>query len=148
MYRHILIPTDGSQTAEKAVDAGTTYARETGARVLFFTAVPEYQQPGDADIMAHKRVKPLWQYEEEAALAALLALPASAQQLKTVDGVVVNFGLMSAGQAMRAEGHRDAHPDKFPSGSQHILITLADEKTGRPIGNADVLVEVIDPRGK
>ena len=35
MYRHILIPTDGSDTAAKAVGAGTTYAREAGAKVWF-----------------------------------------------------------------------------------------------------------------
>jgi hypothetical protein len=82
-----------------------------------------------------------------AAIAALCALPASAQQMKTVNGLVINLGLMSAEKAVLAEGHRDAHPDKFPSGSQHILIALADEKTRRPIGNADVIVEVIDPKG-
>jgi hypothetical protein len=83
-----------------------------------------------------------------AALIALPALPASAQQMKTVDGLVINFGLMSAEKAVHAEGHRDAHPEKFPSGSQHILVTLADEKTSRRIGNAQVEVEVIDPKGK
>ena len=55
MYQHILIPTDGSEIAEKAVEAGTNYAREAGAKVLFFTAVPEYQPPSEADMMAHKR---------------------------------------------------------------------------------------------
>jgi hypothetical protein len=83
-----------------------------------------------------------------AAFAALLALPASAQQMRTVDGLVINFGLMSAEKAVRAEGHRDAHPEKFPSGSQHVLVTLADAKTSRRIGDAQVEVEVIDPKGK
>jgi nucleotide-binding universal stress UspA family protein len=82
MYRHILIPTDGSQTAEKAVDAGTNYAREAGAKVLFFTAVPDYQLPSDADVMARKRVKPLWQYEEEAAQAAQAILDKAAAVAK------------------------------------------------------------------
>jgi hypothetical protein len=83
-----------------------------------------------------------------AAALALAALPASAQQMKTVDGLAINFGLMSAERAIHAEGHRDAHPEKFPSGSQHILVTLADDKTGRRIGDADVVVEVVDPKGK
>src|SRR5438105_8509415 len=82
------------------------------------------------------------------AFLALPVFPASAQQMKTVDGLVINFGLMSAEKAIHAEGHRDAHPDRFPSGSQHILVTLADEKTGRRIGDADVVVEVVDPKGK
>ena len=82
------------------------------------------------------------------ALGALIALPAWAQQVKTVNGVVLNLGLMSAEQAIHAEGHRDAHPSTFPSGSQHVLISLADEKTHRPIGDAEVTVELIDPKGK
>ena len=82
-----------------------------------------------------------------AALAMLVAVSASAQQAKTVDGLLINFGLMSADQAIHAQGHRDAHPEKFPSGSQHILVTLADAKTSRPIGDAEVLVEIVDPKG-
>ena len=82
-----------------------------------------------------------------AALAAMVATPALAQQAKTVGGLAINLGLMSAEQAVHAEGHRDAHPDKFPSGSEHVLITLADEKTGRRIGDALVVVELVDPKG-
>ena len=43
MYKHILIPTDGSETADKAVDAGIEYAREAKARITLFSAVPEFQ---------------------------------------------------------------------------------------------------------
>lgn len=73
--------------------------------------------------------------------------PASAQQTSTVGGVVINFGLMSAESALRADGHRDAHPPHPPGGSQHFLITLDDGKTGKRIGDAEVVVEVTDPRG-
>ena len=34
-----------------------------------------------------------------------------------------------------------------PSGSQHLLITLDEEKTGKRIGDAEVVMEVTDPRG-
>ena len=81
-------------------------------------------------------------------LAALLAAaPAWAQQAKTVDGLVVNLGLMSADQAVHALGHADAHPKTFPSGSEHVLITLDDAKTGRRIGDATVVVSVRSPNG-
>ena len=43
MFKHILIPTDGSETACKAVRAGIDYAREAGARVTLFTVVPDYR---------------------------------------------------------------------------------------------------------
>jgi len=55
MYKHILIPTDGSETADKAVEAGIEFARESGARVTLFTAVPEYELPNESTIMS-KRV--------------------------------------------------------------------------------------------
>jgi nucleotide-binding universal stress UspA family protein len=47
VYKHILIPTDGSETAAKAVNAGIEFARETHAKVTLFTAVPEYQPLGE-----------------------------------------------------------------------------------------------------
>ena len=54
MYKHILIPTDGSATAAKAVEAGIEFAREAKAKakVTLFTAVPEYQPPGEGEILS------------------------------------------------------------------------------------------------
>jgi hypothetical protein len=79
---------------------------------------------------------------------ALAWTPAAAQQAKTVAGVVVNFGLVPAELALRADGHRDAHPEHPPAGSQHMLITLDDEKSHARIDDAEVSVEVTDPRGR
>jgi nucleotide-binding universal stress UspA family protein len=39
MFQHILIPTDGSELAEKAVDRGLAFAKEAGAKVTFVTVV-------------------------------------------------------------------------------------------------------------
>lgn len=54
MYKHILIPTDGTPLAEKAVASGIRFAREAGARVTLFTAVPEYQPPSESQVMARQ----------------------------------------------------------------------------------------------
>jgi hypothetical protein len=82
-------------------------------------------------------------------LTIVLALaPAAAQQRKTEGGLIVNFGLMTAEMALRADGHRDAHPLHPPSGSQHVLVTLDEEKSGKRIGDAEVVVEVTDPHGR
>jgi nucleotide-binding universal stress UspA family protein len=54
MYKHILIPTDGSPIADKAVVAGIEFARESGAKVTLFTAVPEYEIPTEGQVMAHQ----------------------------------------------------------------------------------------------
>jgi nucleotide-binding universal stress UspA family protein len=40
MFKHILIPTDGSKPSERAVRAGIEFARETGARVTAYYALP------------------------------------------------------------------------------------------------------------
>ena len=64
MYKHILIPTDGSTTARKAVDGGIEFAREAGARVTLFTAMPEYQPPGEAQLMSRQKVISIAEYEK------------------------------------------------------------------------------------
>ena len=74
--------------------------------------------------------------------------PAAAQHAKTVDGLVVNLGLVPAAIALGAAGHSDAHPAHPPSGSQHLLITLDDEKSGKRVGDAEVVIEVTDPHGR
>ena len=56
MYKHILIPTDGSEVAEKAVAQGIEFAREAKARVMLFTAVPEYEPPSEAQVFARRVV--------------------------------------------------------------------------------------------
>jgi hypothetical protein len=71
----------------------------------------------------------------------------AAQQTQTVSGIIVNFGIVPAEVALRADGHADSHPANLPHGSQHLLITLDDEKTHQRIADAEVLVEVTDPRG-
>jgi nucleotide-binding universal stress UspA family protein len=38
MFKHILIPTDGSEVAAKAIDAGVALAKEIGARITGFYA--------------------------------------------------------------------------------------------------------------
>lgn len=81
MYRHILVPTDGSETADKAVVAGIDYARETGAKILFFTAVHEYVVPGQAELIARRGV-PLQEYERRAAEQAREVLDGAARRAK------------------------------------------------------------------
>ncbi len=78
---------------------------------------------------------------------ALACAPAAAQQSRTVAGMVVNLGIVPAEVALRADGHRDAHPPNPPPGTQHLLITLDGEKDRKRIGDAAVTVEVTDPRG-
>jgi nucleotide-binding universal stress UspA family protein len=78
MYKHILIPTDGSETAEKAVAAGIEFAREANAQITWFTAVPEYQVPYQGEAMARKHVVSLEEHDQRSRERAekILARPA------------------------------------------------------------------------
>jgi hypothetical protein len=82
------------------------------------------------------------------AIAAMLAAASAAAQERKVDGLVINLGLMPAEKAVHALGHSEAHPAAFPSGSQHVLITLDDASTHRRIGDATVVVAVRGPNGR
>jgi nucleotide-binding universal stress UspA family protein len=73
MYKHILVPTDGSDLSDKAIDAALDFARETGAKVTGFTAVPEYPIPGEAELMA-RRVISMEQHERNSRELAEKAL--------------------------------------------------------------------------
>jgi len=74
MYKHILIPTDGSEIAEKAVKAGIAYAAEALAKVTLFTAVPEYEPPGEGAILSRNVVSLAeYQVESERKAQAILA---------------------------------------------------------------------------
>lgn len=42
MFKHILVPTDGSPLSTDTVKKAVDFARETGAKVTFFYAKPDY----------------------------------------------------------------------------------------------------------
>lgn len=79
--------------------------------------------------------------------AALAALPAAAQQMKTVGGVVVNIGIISAIAAEHADAQHGVHKGGHGSGMEHVVVSLAEEKSGARIGDADVTIEVKTPKG-
>jgi len=42
MFKHILVPTDGSQLSADTVKRAIAFAKESGAKVTFFFAKPDY----------------------------------------------------------------------------------------------------------
>ena len=90
MYKHILIPTDGSELALKAVEAGIDYARETNARITFFTAVPEYEVPYASEVLAHKRVMSIEEFEQRSAEKACAILAPALARARTC-GIAFGF---------------------------------------------------------
>jgi len=81
MYKHILIPIDGSELTGKALDAGIDFARSSGARVTLFTAVPEYELPSEAELMARKGIS-LWEHERLSREQAHALLDPAAERLR------------------------------------------------------------------
>jgi len=73
MYKHILIPTDGSKLSDRAIEAGITFAQSIHARVTGFTAMPEYQMPSEAELMTRHAIS-LSDYERDAKKQAEVAL--------------------------------------------------------------------------
>jgi nucleotide-binding universal stress UspA family protein len=82
MYKHILIPTDGSETAEKAVAAGIEFARDANATVTWFTAVPEYELPSEAELMTKHAVS-LEEHDSRSRQKAERILAGPAQRAQT-----------------------------------------------------------------
>ena len=81
MYKHILIPTDGSEVAEKAVAQGIEFARESKARVTLFTAVPEYEPPSEAQVFARRVVSMSEHARDRRAIKATLIVADLQRQL-------------------------------------------------------------------
>ena len=81
MYKHILIPTDGSKLSDKAVEAGVEFARFIHARVTGFTAVPEYQVPSAGELMSKHAIS-LADYERDAKKQAEIALQVIADRAR------------------------------------------------------------------
>jgi hypothetical protein len=79
--------------------------------------------------------------------AVAVAFPASAQQMKTVGGVVVNIGIVNAIEAEHVDAQHGVHKGGHGSGAEHIVVALAEEKGGARIADADVSIQVKNPKG-
>ena len=79
--------------------------------------------------------------------AAAIALPAAAQQMKTVGGVVINIGIVSAIAAEHTDAQHGVHKGGHGSGVEHVVVALAEEKGGARIADAEVSIEVKNPKG-
>ncbi len=52
MFKHILIPVDGTEFSDRAIDAGVRFAKSVNARITGFIAEPEYKQPTRSEIIS------------------------------------------------------------------------------------------------
>ena len=67
MYKHILVPTDGSELSRSAVRHGVTLAKENGAKITFLNVMmPFHVVAAESDILTDTRAA----YERQARLRA------------------------------------------------------------------------------
>lgn len=81
MYKHILIPTDGSELSAKAVESGTSLARSLGAKVTYLYVQPDFPLPlaGEGAMLAPESREEFAQGTGEQAQRVLDAAQASAK---------------------------------------------------------------------
>jgi nucleotide-binding universal stress UspA family protein len=73
VYQHILVPTDGSDLAKRAIDTAIGLAQKLGAKLTGLYAVPEYIPPVDAMVPVYQ-FPSKEEYERQAAIEADLVL--------------------------------------------------------------------------
>ena len=76
-----------------------------------------------------------------------MATSAYADHQTTVSGIIVNIGVVPAEQALGFPGEAATHGKRPPSGAQHLVVSLSDAKAGTHIADAQVTVEIKDPKG-
>jgi nucleotide-binding universal stress UspA family protein len=121
MFKHILIPTDGSPVAAKAIKAGVALAKEMGARVTGFYAVepPPTHLYGEGYLADRNLVDELERRSHDVAQRSVDEIAAAAQEAgvpcDTVVGksVVPYRGIVDAAEKnqcdavfMASNGHR------------------------------------------
>lgn len=82
---HMLIATDGSELAGKAVDRGLELARKTGARVTLLTATEPWQVLSMAQRAQSGVLNPVEEYETTAARVANDVLAAASAKARAAD---------------------------------------------------------------
>jgi len=75
MYRHLLVPIDGSPLASATIEQAVAYASATGARLTFFHARPDYAATGEGALL-HSMAPAAF---DDAAAGNALALLAKAE---------------------------------------------------------------------
>jgi hypothetical protein len=65
---------------------------------------------------------------------------------KVVQGMVVNLGIVPATKLEPFSAEK-GHGANLPGGSQHLLVSVSDAKSGVHVADAKVTVEVTDPKG-
>lgn len=94
MFKHILLPTDGSKLSDRAVKRGLAFAKSIKAKVTAIHVVPEFQMVADEGFVAPMSAQFKQRFEEEARVRAKKVLDKAEKMAQTTgvaySGVIVN----------------------------------------------------------
>ena len=82
MYKHILVPIDGSKLSNKAIEHAAGLAKDLGAKITAFYASPDYPLPMYADGAVYEPVSKK-EYAELAAKEAKKVLDAAVKKIES-----------------------------------------------------------------
>lgn len=87
-----------------------------------------------------------------AAVAALAggvsAAAAQAEHRQIVDGLAISVGVTPSAPLLNNDAYeRASHRGAAPDTTHHVVVGVADAKTGAAVGDAKVTLELVDPRG-
>lgn len=89
MFKHILLPTDGSKLADRAIIHGINLAKSLGAKVTLLSVVPEFRMIADESFAMPMSMQVKQRYEKEATERA-------GKKLATISARIAKAGLQSA----------------------------------------------------
>lgn len=81
MFKHILLPTDGSKLADRAIVRGIALAKSLKARLTLLTVVPEFRMIADESFAVPMSADLKSRYEKEAKARAAIKLAAVRQKM-------------------------------------------------------------------
>jgi nucleotide-binding universal stress UspA family protein len=137
MYKHILVPTDGSDLSRNAVRAALGLAKALGARVTGFFAVKEYPLPAFARYPPEDLIKPeIFREAQEAKARAALSYVTSEAEATGVPCAVLTLesdtpykAIIKAAEQMQCDlicmashGRRGAQAKVLGSETNKVLI--------------------------
>ena len=87
MFKHILIPVDGTELSGRAIDTGVRFAKSVGARITGFIAEPEFRLPTQREVISHAAALSAAEHSQRTrshaeAVLARIAACASAEAVK------------------------------------------------------------------
>jgi nucleotide-binding universal stress UspA family protein len=94
MFKHLLLPTDGSKFSERAVQRGIEFAESLGARVTTLHVIPEFRMMADESFVLPTSADLKRRYEKEAKARAEKMLAKIGEKARAADvaydGIVVS----------------------------------------------------------